>query len=86
MNIFEEVLDATSLYTLGYEDGEPVPIVSEREAQGLPYPVYFLLENRRCVVVSEQKTSEVERRISLLDRCGASVIPHLAQRDETLSS
>ena len=71
---FEEVLDATSLYTLGYEDGEPVPIVSEREGQGLPYPVYLLLENRRCVVVSEQKTSEVERRISLLDRCGASVI------------
>ena len=71
---FEEVLDATSLYTLGYEDGEPVPIVSERDGQGLPYPVYLLLENRVCVVVSEQKTSEVERRISLLDRCGASVI------------
>ena len=71
---FEEVLDATSLYTLGYEDGEPVPIVSERDGQGLPYPVYLLLENRACVVVSEQKTSEVERRISLLDRCGASVI------------
>ena len=71
---FEEVLDATSLYTLGYEDGEPVPIVSERDGQGLPYPVYLLLENRVCVVVSEQKTSEIERRISLLDRCGASVI------------
>ncbi len=71
---FETVLDATSLYILGYEDGEPVPIVSEREGQGLPYPVYLLLENRRCVVVSEQKTAEVERRISLLDRCGASVI------------
>ena len=71
---FEEVLDATSLYTLGYEDGEPVPIVSERDGQGLPYPVYLLLENRVCVVVSEQKTSEVERRISLLDRCGASII------------
>ena len=71
---FEAVLDATSLYTLGYEDGEPVPIVSEREGQGLPYPVYLLLENRRCVVVSEQKTFEVERRISLLDRCGASVV------------
>ena len=71
---FEEVLDATSLYTLGYEDGEPVPIVSERDGQGLPYPVYLLLENRACVVVSEQKTSEVKRRISLLDRCGASVI------------
>ncbi len=71
---FEEVLDATSLYTLGYEDGKPVPIENNKEGQALPYPVYFLLENRRCVVVSEQKTPEVERRISLLDRCGASVV------------
>ena len=85
---FEEVLNTTSLYTLGYEDGKPVPIVSEREGQGLPYPVYLLLENRRCVVLSEQKTptfeaqvsetcelhQKVERRLSLLDRCGADVI------------
>ena len=71
---FEEVLDATSLYTLGYEDGEPVPIENHREGQALAYPVYLLLENRRCVVVSEQKTPEVARRISLLDRCGASVV------------
>ena len=48
---FEEMLNATSLYTLGYEDGEPVPI----ENKGLPYPVYLLLENRVCVVVSERK-------------------------------
>lgn len=74
---FEEVLDATSLYTLGYEDGKPVPIENNKEGQALPYPVYLLLENRRCVVVSEQKTPEVERRISLLDRCGASVV-HIA--------
>ena len=67
---FEEVLNATSLYTLGYEDGEPTPI----ENQGLPYPVYLLLENRRCVVLCEQKMPEIERRISLLDRCGASVV------------
>ncbi len=66
----EEGLNATSLYTLGYENGEPVPI----ENKGLPYPVYLLLENRRCVVLCEQKTSEIEGRISLLDRCGASVI------------
>lgn len=71
---FEEILHATSLYTLGYEDGKPVPIANSREEQALPYPVYLLLENRRCVVVSEQKTPEVERRISLLDRCGASVV------------
>ena len=80
---FEEVLHASSLYTLGYENGKPVPI----ENQGLPYPVYLLLENRTCVVLCEQKTPtfeeqvsacelrrKVERRISLLNRCGASVV------------
>ena len=80
---FEEVLHAASLYTLGYEDGKPVPI----ENQGLPYPVYLLLENRTCVVLCEQKTpisekqvlacevrQKIERRISLLNRCGASVV------------
>ena len=67
---FEAILHATSLYTLGYENGEPVPI----ENQGLPYPVYLLLENRRCVVLCAQKTPEIERRISLLNRCGASVV------------
>ena len=71
---FEEVLDATSLYTLGYEDGKPVPIARARGGQVLPYPVYLLLENRKCVVLCEQKTPEIERRISLLDQCGASVL------------
>jgi len=80
---FEEVLHASSLYTLGYEDGVPVPI----ENQGLPYPVYLLLENRTCVILCKQKTppfeeqvlacelrQKIERRISLLNRCGASVV------------
>ena len=67
---FEEVLHASSLYTLGYENGEPVPV----ENQGLPYPVYFLLEGRTCIILCKQKTPEVERRISLLNRCGASVV------------
>ena len=67
---FEKILNATSLYTLGYEDGKPVPIKN----QGLPYPVYLLLENRTCVVLSDQKTQEIERRISLLNRCGAAVV------------
>lgn len=72
---FEKILHAASLYTLGYEEGEPVPI----ENQGLPYPVYFLLEGRTCIVVYAQKTPEIERRISLLNRCGAATIcmaPH----------
>ena len=81
---FEEVLHASSLYTLGYEDGKPVPIENQR----LPYPVYLLLENRTCVLLCEQKTPEVERRISLLNRCGASVVrpapngikPHYLER------
>ena len=80
---FEEDLHTSSLYTLGYEDGVPVPI----ENQGLPYPIYLLLENRTCVVLCEQKTptfeaqvlacelrQKIERRISLLNRCGAYVV------------
>ena len=67
---FEEMLNATSLYTLGYEDGEPVLI----ENHGLPYPVYLLLENRTCIVLCQERTPEIERRISLLHQCGASVL------------
>ena len=67
---FEQLLNATSLYTLGYEVGKPMP----SENQGLPYPVYLLLENRRCIVLCEEKTPEVERRISLLHECGATVV------------
>lgn len=67
---FEKILHTSSLYTLGYEKGEPVPV----ENQGLPYPVYLLLEGRTCIVISEQKTPEIERRISLLNRCGATTL------------
>lgn len=67
---FEKVLHTSSLYTLGYEEGEPVPI----ENQGLPYPVYLLLEGRTCIVVCEQQTPEIERRTSLLNRCGATTV------------
>ena len=67
---FEKVLHASSLYTLGYEEGEPVPI----ENQGLPYPVYFLLEGRTCIILCKQKTPEIEHRISLLNRCDAATV------------
>lgn len=67
---FETLLDTVSLYTLGYEAGKPVPI----ENQELPYPVYLLLGNRKCVVLCEEKTEEIERRVSLLRQCGASVV------------
>ena len=66
---FEKMLDASSLYTLGYENGKPVPV----ENLGLPYPVYLLLENRECVVLYDHKTPEVQRRITLLHQCGAEV-------------
>lgn len=66
---FETLLNADSLYTLGYEAGKPVRI----ENQGLPYPVYLLLEGRPCIVLCEERTPEIERRISLLHQCDASV-------------
>lgn len=67
---FETLLNADSLYTLGYEAEKPVPIKN----QGLPYPVYLLLEDRKCVVLCGEKTEEIERRVSLLHQCGASVL------------
>ena len=67
---FERILHTTSLYTLGYEDGKPVPI----ENQGIPYPVYLLMENRKCVVLCEERTPEIERRISVLNQCGADLV------------
>ena len=67
---FEKLLNATSLYTLGYEAGKPVPV----ENHGLPYPIYLLLESRKCIVLHRQKTPEIQRRISLLRQCGASVL------------
>lgn len=65
----EDILNASSLYTLGYENREPVPVVN----QGLPYPVYLLLENRDCIVLYDKDTSEIELRVSLLQQCGANV-------------
>ncbi len=76
---FEETLNTSSLYTLGYENGKPVPI----ENQGLPYPVYLLLENRKCVVLCVQKTSEIKRRVSLLQQCGATVVHNPTDFEDT---
>ena len=66
----EDTLSTASLYTLGYENGNPIPI----ENQQLPYPVYLLLENKKCVVLYENETSEIERRTTLLRKCGADVV------------
>ena len=78
---FERTLHTTSLYTLGYENGKPVPI----ENQGIPYPVYLLMENRKCVVLCEQRTPEIERRISLLKQCGADLVCELPKATEATS-
>ena len=45
------------------------------KGDGLPYPVYFLLENRHCVVISdsEEMREPLAQRLDLLLRCGASV-------------
>ena len=45
------------------------------KGDGLPYPVYFLLENRHCVVISdsEEMRKPLAQRLDLLQRCGASV-------------
>ena len=67
---FEEMVNASSLYTLGYENGEPVPI----ENLGLPYPVYLLLENRKCVVLCQEETVEIKQRVLLLRQCGGDVL------------
>ena len=42
---------------------------------GLPYPVYFLLKNRHCVVISDsaEMSESLAQRLDLLERCGASV-------------
>lgn len=66
----EDMLNTSSLYTLGYENGKPIPIKN----QLLPYPIYLLLEDRKCVVLCENETSEIDRRITLLRKCGADVI------------
>ena len=45
------------------------------KGDGLPYPVYFLLEDRHCVVISdsEEMRKPLAQRLDLLKRCGASV-------------
>ena len=75
---FEETLNTSSLYTLGYENGKPVPIENQR----LPYPVYLLLEDRKCAVLYQQKTSEIESRVSLLRQCGAIVVHNPTDFDD----
>ena len=45
------------------------------KGKGLPYPVYFLLDNRHCIAISdsEQMSDSLAQRLDLLLRCGATV-------------
>lgn len=67
----ESKLGTVSLYDESSETNFPAP----SKGDGLPYPVYFLLENRHCIAISDsEKTSDsLEQRLDLLRRCGATV-------------
>ena len=58
-----------------YDEPSEANFTSSLKGNGLPYPVYFLLENRRCVLISdsEEMREPLAQRLDLLLRCGASV-------------
>ena len=58
-----------------YDEPSETNFAPSPQRVGLPYPVYFLLENRHCVVISDsEKMSEsLAQRLDLLLRCGATV-------------
>lgn len=67
----EAKFEATSLY----DEPSETNFTPSSKGNGLPYPVYFLLENRHCVVISdsEEISKPLAQRLDLLKRCGASV-------------
>ena len=67
----EEEFGAASLYDESSESN----FAASLKGNGLPYPIYFLLENRHCVVISdsEEMREPLAQRLDLLLRCGASV-------------
>ena len=58
-----------------YDESSETNFTPSPKNDGLPYPVYFLLENRQCVVISdsEEIREPLAQRLDLLKRCGASV-------------
>ena len=68
----ESRFDASSLYTGDSDEKRRVPI----ENRQLPYPVYLLLKGRECALIraSEQMSPEMNRRVSLLEQSGASIV------------
>ena len=67
----ESKFSAVSLY----DEPSETNFAPSLQGDGLPYPVYFLLENRHCIAISDsEKMSEsLAQRLDLLLRCGATV-------------
>ena len=70
-----EYLEAKFSAASLYDEPSEANFTSSLKGHGLPYPVYFLLENRHCVVISdsEKMREPLAQRLDLLLRCGASV-------------
>ena len=58
-----------------YDEPSETNFTPSLKGNGLPYPVYFLLENRHCVVISdsEEISEPLAQRLDLLRHCGTSV-------------
>ena len=58
-----------------YDEPSESNFTPSLKGEGLPYPVYFLLEDRHCVVISDSEKMRIPlaQRLDLLLRCGASV-------------
>lgn len=67
----ESKFSAVSLY----DESSETNFTPSLKGNGLPYPVYFLLDNRHCIAISDsEKMGEVlAQRHDLLLRCGATV-------------
>ena len=70
-----------------YDEPSESNFTSPLKNNGLPYPVYFLLENRHCVVISDsgEIRESLAQRLDLLLRCGASV-DRIVPNSENLKS
>ena len=70
-----EYLEAKFGATSLYDESAEANFNPSLKSNGLPYPVYFLLENRHCVVISdsEEMSEPLAQRLDLLMRCGTSI-------------
>ena len=58
-----------------YDEPSETTFTPSLKDKGLPYPVYFLLENRHCVAISDsgEMSEPLAQRLDLLKCCGAFV-------------